>query len=155
MLLAEHSPVRLVNYIWEWGNIPQWVTVHFVRHHVGCEKFIASQRPDINLDIIPSRDISQNTPNTMCMTANAQSIINISKKRLCTRASKATREAWKLLLDELDKIDPVLTSACVPECVYRGFCPEWKSCKYDTTDKFKKHVEHYQNLETYGLFNNK
>ena len=37
MLLAEHSPIRLVEYEWTWEQIPQWVTVHFVRHHIGCE----------------------------------------------------------------------------------------------------------------------
>lgn len=33
MLLAEHSPIRLVEYEWTWEQIPQWVTVHFTRHH--------------------------------------------------------------------------------------------------------------------------
>lgn len=37
MLLAEHSPIRLVEYEWTWEQIPQWVTVHFTRHHIGCE----------------------------------------------------------------------------------------------------------------------
>ena len=32
MLLAEHSPIRLVEYEWTWEQIPQWVTVHFTRH---------------------------------------------------------------------------------------------------------------------------
>ena len=27
MLLAEHSPIRLVEYEWTWEQIPQWVTV--------------------------------------------------------------------------------------------------------------------------------
>lgn len=45
MLLAEHSPIRLVEYEWTWEQIPQWVTVHFVRHHIGCEKlFILNDR---------------------------------------------------------------------------------------------------------------
>jgi len=46
MLLAEHSPIRLVEYEWTWEQIPQWVTVHFTRHHIGCEKFVHTQRPD-------------------------------------------------------------------------------------------------------------
>lgn len=28
MLLAEHSPIRLVEYEWTWSNIMQWVTAH-------------------------------------------------------------------------------------------------------------------------------
>ena len=52
MLLAEHSPIRLVEYDWSWEEIKQWVTVHLVRHHEGCEKFVHSQRGDRrNLDI--------------------------------------------------------------------------------------------------------
>ena len=36
MLLAEHSPIRLVEYDWTWDSIKQWVTTHLVRHHEGC-----------------------------------------------------------------------------------------------------------------------
>ena len=40
MLLAEHSPIRLLEYEWTWADIMQWVTTHLVRHHEGCEKFV-------------------------------------------------------------------------------------------------------------------
>ena len=46
ILLAEHSPIRLLEFDWSWKNIKQWVTAHLVRHHEGCEKFIHSQRGD-------------------------------------------------------------------------------------------------------------
>ena len=46
MLLAEHSPIRLLEYDWSWGEIRQWVTAHLVRHHEGCEKFVHTQRGD-------------------------------------------------------------------------------------------------------------
>ena len=46
MLLAEHSPIRLLEYDWSWDTIKQWVTAHLVRHHEGCEKFVHSQRGD-------------------------------------------------------------------------------------------------------------
>ena len=39
LLLAEHSPIRLLEYDFTWEDIQQWVTAHFVRHHEGCEKF--------------------------------------------------------------------------------------------------------------------
>ena len=35
MLLAEHSPIRLVEFDWTWKDIMQWVTTHLVRHHEG------------------------------------------------------------------------------------------------------------------------
>ena len=69
MLLAEHSPIRLVEYEWVWENIRQWVSVHLVRHHEGCEKFVHSQRADRrNLDV--SRDeLPQGALNDMMMTS--------------------------------------------------------------------------------------
>ena len=46
MLLAEHSPIRLLEYDFSWESIKQWVTAHLVRHHEGCEKMVHSQRGD-------------------------------------------------------------------------------------------------------------
>lgn len=28
LLLAEHSPIRLLEFDWTWGEIQQWVTTH-------------------------------------------------------------------------------------------------------------------------------
>lgn len=148
MLLAEHSPIRLVEYEWVWENIRQWVSVHLVRHHEGCEKFVHSQRADRrNLDV--SRDeLPQGALNDMMMTANAQAMINISRKRLCSCASKETREAWQAVKDAVRKEDPVMADKMVRECVYRGFCPEFlHSCGYDRTDEFRKEVEQYRNTD--------
>lgn len=148
ILLAEHSPIRLLEYDWGWSKIRQWVTVHLVRHHEGVEKFVHSQRSD-RRELPCDRDhLYQGARNDMDMTANAQALINISRKRCCNCASKETREAWAIVLDELEKIDPVLRSKCVPECVYRGFCPEWMSkCKYYTTDNYKRARAEYVNTK--------
>lgn len=152
ILLAEHSPIRLVEYDWSWEGIKQWVTVHLVRHHEGCEKFVSTQRIDRN-DSIASEyasrdDVPQGSPNSMMFSANAQAIINISRKRLCSCASAETREAWKQALQALSEIDPILVSKCVPECVYRGFCPEFdRCCGYCNTDDYKKRVEEYRKIE--------
>ena len=55
MLLAEHSPIRLVEFDWTWKDIMQWVTTHLVRHHEGCEKFVHSQRGDRRVLPVPRR----------------------------------------------------------------------------------------------------
>ena len=133
MLLAEHSPIRLVEYEWTWKDIKQWVTAHLVRHHVGCEKMVHSQREDRrNLTeefSINSRDeLPQGTLNDMDMSANAQALINISRKRLCNCASKETREAWLQVKEAIRSIDPIMAEKMVPECQYRNFCPEWMNC---------------------------
>ena len=148
ILLAEHSPIRLVEYDWTWQDIMQWVTTHIVRHHEGCEKFVHSQRGDRRKLSVPRNELPQGELNDMNMTANAQAIINISRKRLCSCASKETREAWKQVIDEIRKIDPVLADKCVPECIYRGFCPEWmSSCGYSKTEKYKEDLKKYRNTD--------
>lgn len=153
ILLAEHSPIRLVEYDWSWKDIKQWTTAHLVRHHEGCEKFVHSQRGDRrNLseeyEVSSRDDLPQGALNDMDMSANAQALINISRKRLCSCASKETREAWQQVKDSIREIDPVLASKMVPECLYRGFCPEWmSSCGYWKTEKFKKDLEEYRNTD--------
>ena len=170
ILLAEHSPIRLLEYDFTIENIRQWVTVHLVRHHEGCEKFVHTQRQDINDEIekITSNVIKalseiglnregwrerdylfQGECNDMDMTCNAQAFINISRKRLCKGcASPETRQAWEIVIAMLKEVDPILAEKCVPECCYRGFCPETKRCcGYVNTEAYKKRLEEYRKVE--------
>lgn len=170
ILLAEHSPIRLLEYDFTIENIRQWVTVHLVRHHKGCEKFVHTQRQDINeqieniskriIDILREegllregwreRDyLFQGEPNDMDMTCNAQSFINISRKRLCIGcASPETRLAWEIVIEKLKEIDPILAEKCVPECVYRGFCPEFdRCCGFVNSKAYQKRLKEYRKIE--------
>lgn len=150
MLLAEHSPIRLVEYDGIWDFIKMWVTTHLVRHHVGVEKFVSTQRTDRNPDLmdLDRDDIPQGLENTMMISANAQGLINMSRKRLCSCASTETRQAWKALLEEIKKVDPILVEKCVPECIYRGFCPEFdKCCGYVNTEKYKEELIKYRSID--------
>ncbi len=148
MLLAEHSPIRLVEYEWTWKDIKQWVTVHLVRHHEGCEKFVHSQREDRRDLGISRDDLRQGSLNDMSMTANAQALINISRKRLCSCASMETRESWKQVKEAIKLIDPIMADKMVPECVYRGFCPEFMhSCGYYKTRTYQEEVIRYRKTE--------
>lgn len=128
ILKAEHSPIRLLSYMWTWENIPYWVTVHLVRHHIGIEKFVSTSRPDRNGNKYTRHDLSQDALVNMTVVANAQAIINISRIRLCNKASRETRQAWEMFLQELKKVEPELVYACVPNCIYRKGCPEMQSC---------------------------
>ena len=134
ILLAEHSPIRLLEYDFTIENIRQWVTVHLVRHHIGCEKFVHTQRQDINdqVEVITKRIIEilreegldnkwwrerdymfQGAGNDMDMTCNAQSFMSISRKRLCFGcASPETRQAWQVVIDALEDVDPILAEKC-------------------------------------------
>lgn len=142
MILAEHSPIRLVEYQWIWVDIPQYVTTHLVRHHIGCEKFVCTQRED-RTGVLRNQRL-QTDLNSFMMTANAQAIINISRKRLCQKADSNTKYAWALVIIELAKIDPILANKCVPECYYRGFCPELKSCGAASMEHFPKRLKNYR-----------
>lgn len=147
ILRSEHSPIRDLIYQWKWVGLRSWVSVHFVRHKVGIEHFVQTQRSDRQKDDIHyERDqLPQGSLVNHKCSANAQAIINISKKRLCHQASKETIEAWQLFLDNLD--EPELIKLCVPTCVYRnGICPEPKSCGYTKTTKFKIELQKYTEL---------
>ena len=153
MLLAEHSPIRLLEFEWSWFDIRQWVTAHLVRHHEGCEKFVHTQRGDRRAILeeynVDSREeLPQGALNDMDMTANAQALINISRKRLCNCASKETREAWKQVKEAIREKDPVMASKMVPECIYRGFCPEFVNpCGYANTRKYQEDLIKYRSTE--------
>ena len=142
MLLSEHSPIRLMLFRWKWLNLKYWVSVHFVRHKVGIEHFVSTQRTDrtgTNRDEIPQSALV----NHECC-ANAQAMITVSRKRLCRQASPETTVAWKLVLTEVEKTEPELVSVCVPECVYRGFCPEFKPCGYAETPAYANALQAYR-----------
>jgi hypothetical protein len=144
ILLAEHSPIRKLFVSWKWSNLPYWVSVHFVRHKYGIEHFVSTQRTDrtgTDRTVQP-----QDAPVEHECIANAAEMMFISRRRMCAQASPETREAWKMVVDELRKSEPELASCCVPECVYRGFCPEFKSCGFVNSPAFAKMVEEYRKV---------
>ncbi|MBR1870581.1 MAG: thymidylate synthase ThyX [Kiritimatiellae bacterium] len=144
ILLAEHSPVRKLLVNWKWSNLPYWVSVHFVRHKFGIEHFVSTQRTDrTGEDRTGAR---QDAPVEHECFANAAEIMFISRRRLCMQASPETRAAWKLVLEELSKTEPELASCCVRECVYRGFCPEFKCCGFVHTASYAGELAEYRKI---------
>ena len=142
ILLAEHSPIRQLQYKWKWIEIPYWVSVHFVRHWLGILHFVKTSRTDRTGE--DRTKLPQDNPVNHECEANAQALINISRKRLCNQASKETKEAWMLVIDKLKEVDPEMASVCVPECIYRGFCPEFKCCGYVNSKEFEKQLKLYR-----------
>lgn len=143
ILLAEHSPIRLLTFEWTWVDLPYWVSVHFVRHKIGIEHFVSTQRSDrtgVSRDELP-----QGALVTHRCVANAQALINISRKRLCLQASKETRGAWVDVLVQIKEVEPELASVCKPECLYRGFCPEMKSCGLAEGVNWSTCLDEYRN----------
>ena len=146
MLLAEHSPIKLVEYCIKFKSLRQWVGVHLLRHGFTLP-FIHSQREDRRELDCPRDELPQGTPNDQDFVVNAQTLINISRKRLCRCASKETREAWEAVKEEMKNVDPIMASKMVPNCVYSGFCRELNCCGYCSTEKFKKELEEYRKTD--------
>lgn len=142
ILLAEHSPIRKLHISWVWEDLLWWVQTHFTRHKFGVEWWVSTSREDRTG--IDRSTLTQNSLVNIEGEANAQAIINISRKRLCMQASKETRKAWEDFLFFLEKIQPELTSCCVPDCVYRGWCYEYKSCGFHKTESYKKILKLYR-----------
>lgn len=69
-------------------------------------------------------------PTDLGLLLNAEEIINISRVRLCAKASAETRSVWRKVVDALRDCDPDLFRFCVPACIHQGFCRERPSCGY-------------------------
>lgn len=129
MLKCRHSPIRSVIFHIHIENLPSWVSVHFVRHKIGIEHYVRSQRTDrtgVDRDKLP-----QDSFVTHDMIVNADEILSISERRLCAKASPETLIVWSKVRDELRNIGEVeLYNACRPYCVTHGGCCEPKTCGY-------------------------
>jgi len=141
---SEHSPLRCLMFNIDFYDIPYYVSVHLVRH-IHAQPFVSTSRPDIDGNMKPREEQKKNDPVNMRLFLNAQEIINISKVRLCNKAESQTRAAWRYVIQELRKIEPILADACVPSCVYRGICPEIKSCGYNRTALYTSDYDKYIN----------
>lgn len=142
MLLCEHSPIRQLSFTVRLSNLLSWVSVHFVRHKYGVEHWVSSQRTDRTG--IDRNELKQSELVTHEMMLNPQSIINISRKRLCNLASFETRQAWHSVLNEIAIVQPQLYVVCVPDCIYRGHCYEYKSCGFHKTTAYKNQLTDYR-----------
>lgn len=142
LLLSEHSPIRKLKMAWRWLGIKSWVSVHLVRHWLGIEHFVGTRRTDrtgIDRNALRQDELV----NHEC-EANAQALINISRRRLCNCASKETREAWQEVKNYVATKEPELAKCMVRECVYRnGFCPEMFPCNFNKTPKFEEELKDY------------
>ena len=126
ILISEHSPIRDIQIKWQWKDIKSWVATHWVRHKWEC--FVRTQRTDrtgVNRDELP-----QSAPVSFTGEANVQSLIDTMRKRLCYQASAETRQYAEDLKAAIQSIEPEIGDVLVPNCVYRGGCPELQTCGY-------------------------
>lgn len=124
MYRCEHSPMRTQMFWVEMLGIPTFVSVHFIRHKVGVEHFVTSNRDDRGGSGNETRWTSVNHG----MFLNAQALVNMARKRLCHKSHAETRKVMAALRESVREADPELAVHMVAECVYRGECHELKSC---------------------------
>jgi hypothetical protein len=121
---CEHSPMRTQLFKISMYGIPTFVSTHFVRHNQGVVHYIKTQRDDRG----GSDEANRWTPTNHGMLCNAQALINMSRKRLCTNSHSVTVATMKELKAKVKEVDPDLAEYMVRECEYRGCCPELNSC---------------------------
>lgn len=144
IIKSEHSPLRCLMFNIDLYDIPRYVSDHLVRH-VHVQPFVSTGRSDVLKENLPREEQRMTDLYNTRLFLNAQEIINISKVRLCNKAEKETRKIWSQVIEELRKIEPELANACVPNCIYRGHCPEIKSCGIADGELFPQHVNDYIN----------
>lgn len=138
MYAAMHSPARSQMFTVRMENIPTFVSVHLVRHKIGVEHFVKSNREDRGGDGKADRD----TPVNHTMLINAEAIVHMAHKRLCQKAHPKTVGLVEQIKFTLEAVDPELAKLMVPLCVYRnGLCDELpKPCGFNKTIKIATEV---------------
>jgi len=130
---AEHSQIRVFLLSIEMADIPSFVSVHLVRHKVGIEHFVRSQRPTSRNPVGYDRERApQDAPITHTMVLNPQALISMSRRRLCNKADPKTRQWWQNVRNAISRHDnpyvAAIAAVMLPDCEYRGGCHEIAPC---------------------------
>jgi len=126
ILEARHSPIRLLQFVFELRDIPCWVSVHLCRH-VHAMPFVRSQRNDRQSDY-DRNAARQDAPVNMIWAMNAEELCVIANKRLCNLAAKETRDVVKMMCQLVVEHCPEFADVLVPACVFNGKCHEMRPC---------------------------
>ena len=97
----------------------------------GCyyDKRIATSIREEILEL--PNEFDRYAPTDLSFIINAEALINMAHKRLCSKASLETRKLMGMIKHEIEVVDPALAKHLVPMCVYRcGICSEPNSCGY-------------------------
>lgn len=122
ILRARHSPIRLLQFVFELRDIPYWVSVHLCRH-VHATPFVKTQRNDRQSNYDRNK-APQDAPVNMMWAMNAEELMVIANKRLCQMASPETRSVVELMCRLVEAKCPEFRGLLVPACEYNGVCHE-------------------------------
>lgn len=127
MLKARHSPIRELRFVFLLTDIPYWISAHLVRHHVGCQPYVRSQRNDRQEEYDRTK-APQDAPVDMMWSMNAEALMTIANKRLCSKASPETRAVVHEMCELVKQSNPEFAPFLVPMCEYHGVCHEINGC---------------------------
>jgi thymidylate synthase ThyX len=129
LIRSEHSPIRELKFGIKL-TIPSYCSVHFVRHKFGVEHYVSTQRDDRNKSRDVSRaDMPQGTMVTHIISVNAQELMFMARRRLCTQADEFTRKVMEEICRQVVKVSPEFDGVFGPMCHYRGgVCTEFECC---------------------------
>ena len=127
MLRCEHSPIRTLMFTIQLIDVPYWVSVHLVRHKYGVEHYVKSQRNDRQSDY-DRNEAPQNAPVNHIIDVNAQELMFMARKRLCSKAAEETKQVMEMIVEAVVKVCPEFKPFLVPQCEYLGRCPEMYGC---------------------------
>jgi hypothetical protein len=115
--------------------IPYYVSVHFCRHFIGVTHFVQSQRND-RQDNYDRTKAPQDAMVSHIMYINAQELMFMSRRRLCTQADPLTRKVMTEIAKQVVEVCPELDGTLEPMCFYRGGrCTEFNCCGLNATYK--------------------
>lgn len=127
ILRARHSPIRYLRFSFLLEDIPSWVSVHLCRH-VHAQPYVRSQRNDRQGEY-DRNSAPQDAPVSMIWDVNAEELMVIANKRLCSLAARETRETVKEMCRLAVEKCPEFDGLLVPMCEYTGgVCHEMKPC---------------------------
>lgn len=132
LLLSEHSPIRTLNFIIKM-QIPYYSSVHFSRHFIGVTHFVQSQRND-RQDNYDRTKAPQDAMVSHIMYINAQELMFMARRRLCTQADATTRQVMQEICRQVVEGSPEFAGTLEPMCSYRnGRCDEFNCCGLNKT----------------------
>lgn len=126
MYKCEHSPMRTQMFWIEMLGIPTFASVHFVRHKIGVEHFVTTNRDDRGGE----SKVDRLTPVNHGMLINAQALVNLARKRLCSEAHKEVQYIMGKIVEYMYLLDADLAERMVPDCEYRNGCYSLRGCGY-------------------------
>lgn len=129
ILEARHSPIRYLRFSFLLEGIPYWVSVHLARH-THAQPYVKSQRND-RQDVYDRNSAPQDAPVSMIWDINAEELMTIANKRLCTKAAPETRAVVLKMCKAVLAKCPEFAGLLCPMCEYHGGqCHEMEPCRF-------------------------